>query len=1256
MLATMKKMYRFVFAVAAAATALVGCVREPEMLPVAEEHPIQFVAESIGTRTAFDDPTGNTYPTLWTENDTKVKIMNTMFAGSGHSADAAVTPSADGAKASLVATLKDTTTYTFYAVSPASAFLNSAQKVKINEVEQVVYRLGVTIPTLQTPTANSVDEAAQILVAQSETMTSLPEEPEKVSLHFRHWTSYGKLSLTNLNLNGATIESVSLTAEEDWAYRWYYFFADGTTSVNNGSKTITVNTNSATNIWFACAPVDLTGKKLTVTVKTNQGTFNKTVTLPGKFESGKIYRFSVNMSGVPLVAPKVYEKVTSIADLTLNSEVIIAAASDARQYAISTSQGSNNRPAVAVVKADNKITDPGESVATFTVEEGASSGTYAFKATNGESDAQGYIYAAGGTSSNHLKTKKTKDASGSWTVTIGEKTVLKAGITGDNARNLLQYNFQNGASLFSCYGGNSEYRDSVALYKLVSSGSTKPSPDLQIENETLSVTVGETKEIGTSVSQAYLSDGGEITIEYSDPTVARVEDDMVEGLKVGTCTITIKAKETQNFAPDSKTCVVTVTAGSYNIAGLMEEAQKPGKLNPSSSSGDILTNVNLGEVTVVAISGSNIIVRDNTGLLLVYKSGTNFAVGSVVTMSGKLQNYYGIAEFVPTTYQTVSEPSGPVDHGTATTFDESAITAYQSSLGIVYVKITGTLPASQSVDRVTVGSKSVRLYDKEEYKSDYNQEADIYGYAFGYDSNSDYLKLLNTSHELKSTSVILTVSPESIVWESNETDKRTVTVTVEQGGSWTWTATGMDWANIVKVGNTLEVTPNGTNSTSAAHAGSVTFTNQTRTATVTFSQKTNSVNTIASLIDMAERSGKLDNSSGKTDGTDDIAANLNLGEVTVVAVQGSNHIVKDATGLMLVFSSDAALALHNKVTMVGTLRNYYGIPELIPTSVTATGSVSSVDHGTPEVFDGAAITTYSTTRRVVYIKINGDLPTNTSGNQMVTVGDKQVRLYDASEYPAEDRGKNADIYGYAFGYHNTGNYMQMLNTSHEINANAPILLVDATSKTWASSETNSFTVNVTVETGGSWIYTPTGMDWATITKSGNTLVVTPKGANTSSTPNEGSVTFINSANTSKTAVVSFMQKAAPSGGTPDPETITFKNLNLSNGVQYPDPFDGGNFTITFGGGGNDGKYYTTGEGIRTYGDGTITVKSESHTISSVLFVWSGASYSPTSDVSNPAGYSTATSTWTGSAKTIVLTRPSGTGHWRLQGVTVTYSD
>lgn len=126
-----------------------------------------------------------------------------------------------------------------------------------------------------------------------------------------------------------------------------------------------------------------------------------------------------------------------------------------------------------------------------------------------------------------------------------------------------------------------------------------------------------------------------------------------------------------------------------------------------------------------------------------------------------------------------------------------------------------------------------------------------------------------------------------------------------------------------------------------------------------------------------------------------------------------------------------------------------------------------------------------------------------------------------------------------------------------------------------------------------------------------------------------------------------------SGSAPDPETITFADLGLENGVQYSDPFDGGNFTITFAGGGNDGKYYTTGSGIRIYGGGTITIASDNYKIASIKFTWDGSN-APTSDVANPTGYSTTTKTWTGSANSVVLTRPSGSGHWRLQAVTVTY--
>ena len=79
----------------------------------------------------------------------------------------------------------------------------------------------------------------------------------------------------------------------------------------------------------------------------------------------------------------------------------------------------------------------------------------------------------------------------------------------------------------------------------------------------------------------------------------------------------------------------------------------------------------------------------------------------------------------------------------------------------------------------------------------------------------------------------------------------------------------------------------------------------------------------------------------------------------------------------------------------------------------------------------------------------------------------------------------------------------------------------------------------------------------------------------------------------------------------DSETITFAELGLENGVQYPEPF-GTNMSVTFGGGGNDGKYYDTGTAIRTYGGGTITITANGYTITAVETTFSGSGNAPAS--------------------------------------------
>ena len=115
-------------------------------------------------------------------------------------------------------------------------------------------------------------------------------------------------------------------------------------------------------------------------------------------------------------------------------------------------------------------------------------------------------------------------------------------------------------------------------------------------------------------------------------------------------------------------------------------------------------------------------------------------------------------------------------------------------------------------------------------------------------------------------------------------------------------------------------------------------------------------------------------------------------------------------------------------------------------------------------------------------------------------------------------------------------------------------------------------------------------------------------------------------------------------------SIVFGELGLENGVQYSDPFDGGDFTVTFAGGGNDGKYYTTGSGIRVYGGGTMTIAAKSGTLSKIIVTYHGTNKPESANVVDVGSYDASTGTWTGNAEQVVFTRPSGSGHWRVQKI------
>lgn len=280
----MKQFIHILFAGAVSLLALSACVQVPVETPDSSDAAVQFTARFPETRTAFTSPEGDSYPVLWTANDSQVKIALNMISVK----NAAVTPASDGKSATFAASFGTgiSAPYSFSLLSPASAYdkvTGSSWEIKLRDT--------------QTPTAQSVDEAVQILVAEAK---GFSEMPQTVNFSLKHWTAYILLTVKNLDLGSAKVSAVELTAEKPLAGTWSYDTENASSTLIAGLNTIKAQTSSLDGVWFACAPADLSGTKLTVKVVTDAGNCVKEISLPDgrNLTSGTVARLTVDMAGV----------------------------------------------------------------------------------------------------------------------------------------------------------------------------------------------------------------------------------------------------------------------------------------------------------------------------------------------------------------------------------------------------------------------------------------------------------------------------------------------------------------------------------------------------------------------------------------------------------------------------------------------------------------------------------------------------------------------------------------------------------------------------------------------------------------------------------------------------------------------------------------------------------------------------------------------------------------------------------------------
>lgn len=455
----MKKL-TYIIAIATSVLAMASCQKEQNVTNSDDLTVVSFSTSEIQTKTAFGDKTADgKYPTLWT-GDEKVGVAY----NSGSVNKENITSSTDGKSASFeIAFAQDAnaTNHNFYVISPADAFLGMNKDSAKGNIQ---------INASQTPGEGTCDPAAQVIAAShiSETFDT------QVNLAFSHVTAYGNLSIVLPEEAGA-VSNISLTGSKNIAGRFYYDF-NGALSENSASSTISLLTNKVSDVFFACAPADLSGGKLDITVTTENGTYEKSIDLTGKtlkFESGKISKFTVT-GFAKKESDEIYTLVTDASTLKIGDKVIIAAANAG--FAISTTQNTNNRGKADVTKKNNTIVNPGNNVQVFTLEAGTKSDTYAFNT------GSGYIYAAS-SDKNYLKTQTTNDDNGSWTISCTTDGVATIKASGTNTKNLLKYN--SASNLFSCY---STGQGGVAIYSDGKGTGSVPTPPV-IKAESTSVSL-----------------------------------------------------------------------------------------------------------------------------------------------------------------------------------------------------------------------------------------------------------------------------------------------------------------------------------------------------------------------------------------------------------------------------------------------------------------------------------------------------------------------------------------------------------------------------------------------------------------------------------------------------------------------------------------------------------------------------------------------------------------------------------------------
>ena len=474
----------------------------PDPIPAQEETSLTFISErpqtDDATRTYWDGST-----ILWNDTDwiRMGYTVNGVWQNSkgDSSGDAklygsqGVTLTEEGAVAAF--TIHEAFSgntqgeHVFYAVFPGSATGTTMTDAPTTTV---------TVPSTQTPLADSFDPTADIMLGHSvDEFDARPTEP--IKLVWQRVVAHGLITLKNLpgTVSGETVKTITLTAqtganltgaqEMDVVTGQYSPSAENTTSNRITVKGDNLSLDSSGNVsfWMSILPETLTS--LTVEVVTNKATYTRSISgFTREFLANRRNILSINMSSATRLVEKPssgdeYVLVESSADLSEGHYLLVYAPDDVSTAKVLSGKGEGNYGvAIDAPVSDNAISF--DDAGAYDIEIKKTTATnWSLK--------QGDNYLGLTSNGNNLYFNGSFASSKyEWTISISERDATLTNVSYTGRR--LQWNNASTGQRFACYSTDQQ---PVRLYKWVPAGpsvKTKAATEITVSSARLNATFG----------------------------------------------------------------------------------------------------------------------------------------------------------------------------------------------------------------------------------------------------------------------------------------------------------------------------------------------------------------------------------------------------------------------------------------------------------------------------------------------------------------------------------------------------------------------------------------------------------------------------------------------------------------------------------------------------------------------------------------------------------------------------------------------